>query len=41
MIPLGRRRFQLNGMKVHRSVKERIDKGMFDRRLLPEDVEFV
>jgi len=41
MIPFGRRRFLLNGMKVHRSVKERIDKGMFDRKLLPEDVEFV
>ncbi|HEY6922832.1 MAG TPA: DUF2235 domain-containing protein [Steroidobacteraceae bacterium] len=41
MIPFGRRRFLLNGVKVHRSVKERIDKGMFDRRLLPETVDFV
>lgn len=41
MIPLGRRRFLLSGMKAHRSVKERIDRGMFDRKLLPEKVEFV
>jgi uncharacterized protein (DUF2235 family) len=41
MIPFGRRRFLLKGMKVHRSVKQRIDKGMFDGKLLPEDVEFV
>ncbi len=41
MIPFGRRRFLLDGMKVHRSVQARIDKGIFDRKLLPENVEFV
>jgi uncharacterized protein (DUF2235 family) len=41
MIPLGRRRFLLDGMKVHGSVQARIDKGLFERKLLPENVEFV
>jgi hypothetical protein len=41
MIPFGRRRFLLDGVKVHRCVKKRIEKGIFDRKLLPEKVEFI
>ena len=41
MIPFGRRRFLLDGMKVHRCVQARIDKGLFDRKRLPAEVEFV